>query len=62
MCRDAGFDDVPVSAVEASVFFKGGFINVNFPADAAAVVAFVSNAFEIFVVLWRVEFHGRSFL
>lgn len=57
----AGVDDVPVSAVEASVFFKGGFVNVNFPADAAAVIAFVGNASEFFVIAGGVEFHGRSF-
>jgi hypothetical protein len=50
-----------VATFEGFVFCKGAFIDINFPTDAAAVLALLCYAFEFFVICRSVEFHRHSF-
>ena len=43
------------------VFLERVLVNVDFPTDAAAVLTRIGNAFEVFVIGRRVEFHSVSF-
>ena len=59
--RDALLDDRSVAALQRLIFLERFFVDINFPTDAAAVLAPVCYALKAFVICRGVEFH-RGFL
>jgi hypothetical protein len=49
-----------VTAFERFVFCKGVGIDIDFPTNAAAMLAFVGYAFEFFIICRGVKLHGVS--
>ena len=53
------FTDV---GVQGHIFIIGIVINIYFPADATAILAFIGDTFEVVIIVGGVGFHISFFL
>ena len=60
--RNAFLYRLAVAILEPFVLFERFRVDIDLPADTAAVIALVSDAFEFFVIFGCVKLHISAFL